>query len=178
MTHPNEKMRKITLILLCLVMTFFMAACGKKAEPKREPKREPEGELIMQAVDSPSPLTIHFITDDSEEQVNNAYKLLTETYEIYSSGDVCYKEEVVRLKDKDLDAILERYDRFCRGNVSIENYVICDLGESSVIVYGADHYLEYEYGACSRCKEVAEVLSIVYPYFKHPSIWETIGAEE
>ena len=32
--HPEEIMKKITLILLCLVITFSLAACGKKEKPE------------------------------------------------------------------------------------------------------------------------------------------------
>jgi hypothetical protein len=162
-----------------------MVACGKEAKPEgvvettEEDLIEPEGDLIMKVTVLPSPLTVHFLSDDSEEKVQELYKEYTDDYTIYSSGDVCYRNKLVRIKDEDLEAILEHYDRFCKNNVSIETGVIPDLGGMYITVFGEDNRIyKYEYNSSRRCQEVSKVLRIVYPYFEHPSMWTVVEVED
>lgn len=113
------------------------------------------------------------------EQGEQEHKSLIETYEIYSSGDVRRNDEVVRLKDEDLDAIIELYVRFCKQDVSIENYVIPDLSVVLITVYGADQKTyEYVFTSNRRCKEVTKVKTIIDPYFEHVLTWRTVNAGE
>ena len=133
----------------------------------------------MQVVSYPSARTMLFFSYDSEEQGEQEHKSLVETYEIYSSGDVRRNDEVVRLKDEDLDAIIELYVRFCKQDVSIENYLIPDLGVVLITVYGADQKTyEYEITSNRRCKEVTKVKAIIDPYFEHVLTWRTVNAGE
>ena len=192
-------MKKITIILVCLMMMATLVACGKEAKPEGEPAKseenivkseeiaettekdiiEPEGDILMLVTSLPSPLTVHYLSNDSEEKVQELYKEYTDDYTIYSSGDVCYRNKLVRIKAEDLEAILEYYDRFCKNNVSIETGVICDLGGTYITVFGEENRsYQYEYSSNRRCQEVSGVESIVYPYFEHPSMWTVVEVED
>ena len=169
-------MKKTILTLLCFVMAFSMTACGKKDKL--------EGNLIIEIHRWPSDYKLYRMAGDSSEKAAELHKESWETYWIYSSGEVGYRignDDAVdkMLSDEDLKMLLQCYDRMCEGNVTIDDSVIPDLGYTYTCIeeynekqeYVAHH--DYQWSSVERCKELGDVLSILYPYFEHPAVWGT-----
>ena len=182
-------MKKRLLVLLCFIMVFSMTACGKKADSREETssltesvegtseKATPEGEKLMEIICGPDPLSIVRMAG-SEEDLNQLAQKYTETYTVYSSGDVCMNDSIARLKPEDLDTIQQYYERFCVGNVTVDTSLITDLPTTVLNIFKGDQIQEYEWSSTRRFKEIIEVKAIVSPYFEHVSMWTVVPYTE